>query len=145
MMIFVALGVAFLMFDFNYYLMSTLIGSRNNACVVGANLTAANLVFSVIFSIFCGILVAGLVQLYRQRKLAMKGSMVSGFGLLLGIFTMFCTACTFPIISAFGLGLGVEFFTDYSPGFQVLSLALLGYGLYSLNRQLDGVCERCVN
>lgn len=144
MMIFVALGVAVLVFDFNYYLMSTMIGSRNHACVMGANLTTANIIFSGIFSVLCGALGAGVVALYRQRRGVMKSSAISGIGMILGIFTMFCTACTFPIISLFGLSFGVGFFTDYSITFQILSLALLGYGMFTLNRQLDGVCERCV-
>lgn len=144
MMIFVALGVAVLVFDLNYYLMSTLIGSRNNACVVGANLTGVNLSFSALFSVMCGVLGAGVVKLYLQRRGIMKGSAISGIGMILGIFTMFCTACTFPIISLFGLSFGIGFFTDYSIGFQILSLSLLIYGLYTLNRQLVGSCEKCL-
>ncbi len=140
-MIFVALGVAMLVFDFNYYLMSTMIGSRNHACVVGANLTTANLFFSAFFSVLCGVLGAGVVALYRQRRRGIKASAISGVGMILGIFTMFCTACTFPIISLFGLSFGVGFFTDYSIGFQILSLLFLAYGLFTLNGQLE--CEKC--
>jgi hypothetical protein len=119
--LFLFLGVAFLVFDFNYYLMSTMPGSRNEMCVMGINLTAENIVFSLILSLLTGIALAGVFAVIakraRQRMAAKKVALtsLSGVGLGVGLLTVFCP-----------------------------SVAFLAGSLLMLNRQLSDECAECV-
>ncbi len=133
----VALGVAFLFFDLQYYLMSTLPGEVDRMCVVGADLTAMNVVFAAVMSLLTGLLVAGVMTLYSQRKAKLGSvSALSGFGLLIGTFTVFCTTCTIPVFTLFGLSLGLNFLTDFNLECKVVSFILMLAGLYLLKRQI---------
>ncbi|MBI2634557.1 hypothetical protein HYW82_02740 [Candidatus Peregrinibacteria bacterium] len=139
----VMLGTALLLFDFNYYLMSTLPGSRDFACVVGANLTTGHIIFAGILSILAGIMAAGILALVRKNSSKFAVSSMSGIGLFFGGMTMFCTACTLPFISLFGLNIGLSFFTTYSLLFQITSLGLLGISVIFLNKKLNRDCRAC--
>lgn len=135
--LFVAIGAAVLIFDINYYMMSNLLGTRDLACVVGANLTLKNVIFAGFMSVFAGIMVAGVMELYRKRSSSLAGSSATGLALFFGTMTMFCTACSLPFISVFGLSIGLSFFTTYEIWFQVLSLGIFIFGLHLLNKQLN--------
>jgi hypothetical protein len=143
----VAVGIAFIAFDISYYLMATLPGSRNEMCIMGANMTAGNISYSLSLSVLIGILIAGLIalgekRLHTRKKLAVTS--LSGLGAGIGVMTIFCTACTLPVISLFGLSVTLEFFTYNNITFKVVSLVMMLYSIYMLNRQLNDKCERCV-
>jgi len=155
-----AFGVAFLVFDISYYLMSTLPGSRNEMCVMGANLTPLNISFGILLSLMFGVLGAGFWGLYdanlqilavqrgREFETARTGTKValtslSGIGAFLGVMTMFCTACTLPVISFLGVSFGLQFFTDNNIFFKVASVLLVLLAAYYLNRQLHFRCAAC--
>lgn len=142
----VAVGVAVLMFDISYYVMSTFPGSRNNMCLLGANLTPINIVFSIVLSVMVGIMLAGFISLFAQKytKNKVKLTSLSGLGFLIGTMSVICTACTLPVISLFGVTIWLDFFTDYELMFKVLSLILMSGSLYLLNRQLKNACAVCV-
>lgn len=149
--LFALVGVAFVAFDLSYVLMASLPGTRNQMCVMGANITPINIGFSLIFSFLIGILFVGFWNLidhkisagvYRKKKIAM-GSL-SGIGAIFGVMTMFCTVCTIPVISLFGLSVGLEVFTDNNYIFKVLSLGMVLWAIYLLNRQLEDKCDKCV-
>lgn len=133
----VGLSVAVVFFDFNYYLMSKLPGDVDRMCVVGGDLTVLNMIFAVVMSLLTGFLVMGVMALYNQRRGAAAGSALGGFGLLVGTFTVFCTTCTIPVISLFGLSVGLNFFTDFNVEFKVVSFILMVCGLYLLNKQIN--------
>ncbi|MDH5597213.1 MAG: hypothetical protein OEY44_03855 [Candidatus Peregrinibacteria bacterium] len=142
--------VAFLLFVslmmyLNYYTMTQLPGTNGFQCILGANFTPGNIFFSVLISLFAGIMVAGLVVLYRERALlkTLKAGSASTAGLAIGTLTTFCTLCTLPTISLFGFGLGLGFVTEYQLYFKGISVVLLGLGIYLLNGQLKGHCRRC--
>ncbi len=140
-------GAAVLFFDFQYYLMSTLPGSRDNMCVDGINLTPVNIVFSILLSLLFGMMLANLVALFgKQVTKKKKASLtsVTGVGLWIGAMTLFCPACSLPVISVFGLSLGFEFVNDFNLWIKLASMALMVYSLVMVNRQLSGACKSCV-
>jgi len=111
-------------------------------------LTPKNIAFAAVTSILTGILVGGLLALYsfrsvQPRPLSGRVSSLGGFGAILGVFTVFCTLCTLPVISLFGLSIGLGFLTDFAGIFQIASLLVLIAALFLLNRQLKGVCDVC--
>lgn len=137
------LGVGFIFFDVNYYLMSTLPGSRNEACVMGVNLTPLNIFFSIISSLAIALMVSGIIALLaRKGGKKVAATSLSGVGFGLGAFTLFCPVCALPALTAFGLSLGLDFFNDFNLIIKILSLILLFGGLILLNKQLD--CQRCI-
>ena len=148
--LFLFLGVAFLVFDFNYYLMSTMPGSRNEMCVMGINLTAENIVFSVILSLLTGIVLAGVFAVIakraKQRMAARKVALtsLSGVGLGVGLLTVFCPICAVPIFSMFGMSVVFQMFNDYNLVFKILSVTFLVGSMVMLNKQLSDDCVECV-
>lgn len=137
---------AFLIFVFQFYLMLTLPGTIDFSCVEGANLTFANIIFASLTSVLSGMMIAGFAVLYGQSaaRRGIQGVSLSAIGLIFGTFTVFCTVCTLPVISLFGLSIGLQFFTYHNFIFKVVSTLLLFLGMYFLNRQLKLECSRCV-
>jgi len=143
---FIFVGVAALMFDISYYVMSTLPGSRDSMCVVGANITPLNIGFTAIMSLLIGILMVGFIALFAQNYAKNKAGLtsLSGMGMLVGTMSVICTACTLPVISLFGFSIWLDFFTDYEVLFKVLSFGMIAASLYLLNQQLKNECKLCV-
>lgn len=139
-------GVALVVFDLNYYLMSTMPGSRNDMCVMGVNLTPGNIAFSVVLSMLTGVLVAGLIALFAKKAAERKAAMasLSGVGLGVGLLTFFCPICSLPLFSVAGASVVFQAFNDYNLIFKVLSVAFLAGALFLLNRQLSDDCKECV-
>lgn len=142
---FVFFGTAFLFFDIQYLIMSQLPGTLNEMCVMGAGLNLTNMLFALFTSILMGLLGGGVFLLYQVKKFSLPAVTSSGFGALLGMLTIFCPVCTFPLISLFGISIGMTFFTAYGLFLKILSLIFIGFGLFELNRQLRGACRRCVS
>lgn len=143
--LFVMLGVSALFFDLNFWMMRNLPGTKDLACVIGANFTTANIIFASILSILTGILVASIVALFAMKRSKLVASSVTGAGFVIGTFTVFCTACTFSVISIFGMSISLIFFTTYDLAFKILSLLLLITGLWLVNRQLADDCPICAD
>jgi len=139
------LGVAVVVFDVNYYLMSTLPGSRDQMCMMGVNLNPENIIFSVFLSLLTGVLIAGLLALFAKKSAQRKAAMasLSGVGIGVGLLTFFCPICSLPLFSVVGASVIFEAFNDYNLIFKIVSLALLGGALFLLNRQLSDDCKKC--
>lgn len=133
-------------FALNYRLIARLPGGGNLACEIGGGLTPENLTFTFVLSAMVGLLVMGLTGLFSQKKakLGWKTGSSSTLGMAVGILTTFCSLCTLPLLSLFGLGVVFSFITEYEFWFKGLSLILLGWSVYLLNRQLKEQCQRCV-
>lgn len=140
----VMLGFAFLLFDVQYLMMSQLPGSRNEMCVMGAGLNASNISFAILMSLMGGLFVVGFYETLKSRNTSFKALSLSGAGALLGSMTVFCAACTIPVISLFGVAFGFGAFTTYNLWFKIISLVLISYGLYQIDKQLKGNCSFCV-
>ena len=94
-------------------------------------------------SLFAGIIVAGIIELFKQKKSKLKASSLSGFGLVLGSITIFCIPCTFAVFTVFGVAISLNFFMTYDLYIKIASLLLMIYGTYLLNKQLMGECKMC--
>lgn len=134
-----AVASSLILFNISYYVMANFPGFRNNMCVIGAGLTPVNIVYSIIISIMAGVLIANIPQFVRIKTFR---STSSGFtGLLLGGFTIFCPLCTLPAISLFGISISLSFFTTYDGWIKMLSLILMIWSLYLVNKKLS--CSVC--
>lgn len=140
--IFIWLGLSVLAFDGFFILMKELPGEANNMCVPGANLTPFNIAFAVVFSLLVMLLLVGTIYFMRHstRKSALLIS-TSFLGAFLGFFTLFCSFCVLPLAGIVGVSLVLSFFTANSFIFKVISLVLLGYGLWLLDRKLRISCD----
>lgn len=133
-----------LIFDVYFIIMKRLPGIGSvPACTIGGSLTLENIVFSLVLSGLTAFNILGLIKLYKVRlkgaSQAATGSL-AGLGFLLGFFTVFCALCTIPVISVFGLAIGLGFFTTYNLYFKIVSLLLMAGSLYLLNKQLENHC-----
>lgn len=136
----IAISTMLVIFNISYYMMANLPGYRKNMCVIGAGLTPLNIVYSLIIAIMSGILIANLPSLLKIRS---ASSSAGGVGAIaLGGFTLFCPLCTLPAISLFGISFSLSFFTTYDIWIKALSLVLMGWSLYMVNKKLS--CEICL-
>jgi hypothetical protein len=142
--LFIALGFSFLLFDLQYLMMARLPGYENEMCVMGAGLNPSNILFGIIISLMGGLLASGFIYMLQKRSISLPTASLSGIGLIVASMTVFCMACTLPVISLFGLAIGLHVFTDYNFWFKIVSIVLMGYALYDVNKQVRGICERCV-
>lgn len=140
-----ALGVAFILFDINYFFMASLPGSRDEMCVMNINLTPGNIVFSILISLITGVVLAGLMSLLVMRSTQRKASMaaVSGFGVGIGALTVFCPVCAIPVFTIGGASVFFELFNQYGILFKIVSVGLLLCSLWYLNTKLDPECLEC--
>lgn len=132
-----------LFFAVNYYAMAKLPGSRDYMCVMGGNFTAGNIMFSIMLSLAAGLLAAGMWEQVQQKRIEKSYRMgsASTVGIVMGTITSFCTVCTLPVISLFGIGGALTFISEYQLHFKALSLLFLVAGLYLLNKQLKKECK----
>lgn len=135
--------VGLLFFGVNYYALANLPSSNGFMCSVGGNLNPTNILFSLILSGMAGLIVAGLWEQVQEKKSgrSVKIGSTSSLGLGLGTLTSFCTLCTLPVISLFGVGSILTFISEYQLHFKLLSIAILGAGVYLLNNQLRKRCN----
>lgn len=142
----VFIGFVFLFFDFQYFLMATLPGTKDFMCVDGANLTPLNVIFSLFLSVLVGLMLANIIALFqknaRQKKAALTS--VTGVSMGLGALTLFCPICALPVISVFGISLGLDFINDYNLWLKFVSIGMLCVSLVMVNRRLDPKCAVCV-
>ena len=136
----IAIATFISLLSLSYYIMTTLVGNAGNMCKIGAALTLKNIFFSFTLSMLASIMLTGLIKLLKQKQLSFGSTSLLGFGTLTGIFTIFCTLCTLPIIMIGGFSISFGFFTDYNNFFKLLSLLLMVIGLYLLNKQLNNQC-----
>lgn len=144
--ILIALIAFAIFFGVNYYIMRNLLGTTREACTIGGGLTTLNILFALVTSLAFGVLLAGMVELYRHRKTTKRlNSIVTGASLIgsfISLFTVFCAACTLPFIFFFGTAISLSFLTEFEIEFKLMSLTLIFLALYLLNRQLEG-CDVC--
>lgn len=141
----ITFSIGAVIFSFEYYLMATLPGAKNFQCFIGGFLTPLNIAFSFSSSLLMGLMVSGIVSVVSKRRgSAAAATSLGGISAAVGILTTFCTLCTLPVLTLFGLSLGLEIFTTYNLAFKITSIALLLIGLFFLNRQLGRQCRVCV-
>ena len=100
-------------------------------------------VFTNIIALLLGIVVSMNIYLIKNLKLNIGKSLISGS--FLGIVTSACASCSsigFIIISTFG-GAGMvatAFLTNYQIPLRLLSIGIMIYALYAINKKITGSC-----
>jgi hypothetical protein len=100
-------------------------------------------VFTNIIALLLGIVVSMNIYLIKNLKLKIDKSLISGS--FLGIVTSVCASCSsigFIIISTFG-GVGIvatAFLTNYQIPLRVISIVIMIYALYAINKRITGSC-----
>lgn len=141
----IAFSVGAVIFSFEYYLMATLPGAKDFQCMIGGFLTPLNITFSLSSSLLIGLMVSGIVSVVsKKRGSGTAATSLGSISAVVGILTTFCTLCTLPVVTLFGLSLGLEIFTTYNLILKLTSMSLLLIGLFLLNRQLGRQCRVCV-
>jgi hypothetical protein len=107
------------------------------ACFVGAAYTPDNVFFSAALSLMTAWMLWGLWDLARARtaKKSWQEGSLGLLGFVIGFFTVFCALCTIPVISIFGLAVGLGFFTTYNAIFKGLSLGMMAYALWLMEQR----------
>jgi len=138
--------IASLVFAFNWHLMSSLPGTRNLQCVMGAGLTLSNILYSILIAFFSGVTLVGLwdASVASQRAQGISALSLSSIGTILASLSTICTLCALPVFSLFGVSLSLEFITDYNGVVKLVSLALLVIAMYQVDRRMRQRCLRCV-
>ncbi len=133
-------------FYLNYYLMANMLGEQDLMCVMGGGLTPFNITFALIISGMASLVVVGFLENQKKRSMRSRFKMgsASAIGVTLGTLTSFCTLCSLPVLTLFGLSVPLAVFTDYEIYFKVASFLLLALGMYLVNRELKKGCVRCV-
>lgn len=137
----IATGLAVILFSVSYYALAKLPGTDGFACIEGAYLTGGNIAFSLMFAVMIGLFVVGFMELTSMKTAAARGKLMSlsGFAMVMGVLTTFCTACTVALALPFAAGF-FALFTTYNMVFKVLGLLSLAYAMYVLNKQLLNAC-----
>lgn len=146
-------GLSFLIFDMCVYLMVTLTGSRDNMCMVGANLTVDNIVFSLLLSLGFGLLITMLLySLVRHVAIGAGTSLLGTIGSIVGFFTLFCGVCSFSLLSSlvatFSLGAIsllpsesmdalLESIADYGIYIKLACLVMIGVTVWLLDEKIE--------
>lgn len=100
-------------------------------------------VFTNIIALLLGIVVSMNIYMIKNSKLKIGKSLISGS--FLGIVTSACASCSsigFIIISTFG-GVGIvatAFLTNYQIPLRVLSIGIMIYAIYAINKRITGSC-----
>lgn len=124
----------------NSYFIVLMPGSNGYACIPGANITAPNITFAIIISFMASLLIVGIIDSILNPtacSLGVKTEIfgITGLGSIIGFFTVFCTFCSLPILSIFGLSFSLVFFTTYNLVFKIISIVMLLVGLWQIERK----------
>ena len=135
-------GIFLLFFGFTIWMLSTLPGSSNMACVVGAYLTAGNVLLNLLLSAIIGLTVVNMVELSSGRKTFVSKSGVIGSSLV--FLTSFCATCTLPILAGLGIGGALSLVSVHHGLFQTLAVLICAYSLFSSHKKVTSECKICV-
>jgi len=122
--------------------MMSLPGLNERACLIGASLTPGNVLFSGIMSVFTALMFFGLWLLHKRRAFRFRMAAGGTVGGIMGFFTVFCTLCTLPVISLFGLSVSLGFFTTYNVMLKTISVSLMVFIVWLLDVKLKD-CKVC--
>jgi len=135
-LVFISFWIFFNIFDELLFFSPILYFYLPNDAIVG-------FVFTNIIALLLGIVVSMNIYLIKNSKLKIGKSLISGS--FLGIVTSACASCSsigFIIISTFG-GVGIvatTFLTNYHIPLRVLSIGIMIYAIYAINKRITGRC-----
>ena len=135
-------GMFLLLFGLTTWMLTSLPGSNNMACVVGAYLTTGNIFINLILSVVIALSVVNMVEFSGVRKRYVSKSGV--IGTILAFLTSFCAACTLPILASLGIGGLFNFISLNHAAFQMLAICMCLYALYSSHKKVVSECKMCL-
>ena len=126
-LILIVIALGSILFSLSLLALVVLPGHAAKACMVGSNLTIANLVFNAFMAFALAYL---LVKPFfiSAKKLSLGSALIT---LVFGS-TTFCGACLLPVISVASLSAIVFFFSNYHLYIKALLLLLVFYGFYKI-------------
>jgi len=122
--------------------MTSLPGLAEQACMIGGSLTIGNVLFSGVMSVMTALMIFALWLLHKRRAFRIRMAAGGAVGGIMGFFTVFCTLCTLPVISLFGLSVGLGFFTTYNVMLKATSISLMAFVLWLMDDKLK-TCKAC--
>ena len=136
-------GMFLLFFGLTTWMLVTLPGSSQMACVVGAYMTTGNIFINLFLSSIIAMTVVNMVELSsgKQKKYVSKTGII---GSSLVFLTSFCATCTLPILATLGIGGALSFISLNHGLFQVLAALTCTYALFSSHRKVTTECKMCV-
>ncbi len=139
-------GVFLVVYGLSLWMLLSLPGSRNMACVMGAYLTPWSIVLNMLLSAVIALSVVNMVEFACNRSQSRK-AFVSGSSLLGTSFlflTSFCASCSLPILAGLGIGGALNFISIYHGWFQILALLICAHSLWSSHKKVVDECNVCV-
>ena len=139
----VFLGIVFPFFTVQYYLLATLVGTRDNTCIVGGYLTWDNIVFAGCMALCFGIFVVNIFILIQKNltKHLTKISGLSGFGVLMTVLATMCPVCIISVGALGSIGIALQFISTHHWFVQLIGFISMAYGLIKLEKLLTTQCN----
>lgn len=115
----------------------------DHACVIGENLTLANVFFALIVSVLLGINTVGVYEILRNKQIENNVTLsgLGGLGFVMWIVSTVCFACYIPIVSILGFNFSLNFLNVFEGWAQFVGIALAALGVYMVDRQIREGCK----
>lgn len=139
-------GMFLAIYGLSLWMLITLPGSKNMACVLGAYMTPGNILLNMLLSAVVSLSIVNMIEFAGQRsqtkKSAVSKSSLLGTSLL--FLTSFCASCTLPILAGLGIGGALNFISINQGWFQLLALLICVHALWSSHKKVVEECNICV-
>lgn len=116
-------------------------GSYNQTCLIGAYFTPFNVFYNAVASSMVAFILSNIYEYGGNLKVN-----TSMLGIITWATTTFCVPCMIPLLSFLGISVSLNFLSYNNYMFQILSLVILGFGVYEslklkTSKCFDGNCE----
>ena len=137
----ISFAVFLFIFGLSIWMLKSLPGTSDLACVMGAYLTTGNIFINLFLSSFIALTVVNVIEISKNNTRYVPKSGLVGSALVM--LTSFCAVCTLPILTSLGLSVVFTFISSNHGLFQVIAFALCLYALFSSHKQVKMECELC--
>lgn len=102
----------------------------------GTWLVVTNIALNVLMGAIAGFMIALSDYVLKFKGIKTKGDSMSFLSVLFGIFTYGCTPCVISFLAVFGINFSVLALPFAGLPYKLISLALMGLGIWILSREL---------
>ncbi len=102
----------------------------------GIWLVIANVALNILMGAMAGFMIALSEYVLQFKGIKTKGDNMSFLSVLFGIFTYGCTPCVISFLAVFGINFSVIALPFAGLPYKLISLALMGLGIWILTREL---------
>ena len=106
------------------------------AAEFGGWLVITNIVLNIVMGVMAGFMIALSDYVLKFKGIKTKGDNMSFLSVLFGIFTYGCTPCVISFLAVFGINFSVLALPFAGLPYKLISLALMGLGIWILAREL---------